>query len=489
MKINYNIISEVITNLARSGALPTIDFCKDSPIEMALRVITDASNTPSDLNDVEIAQNWLDQLVGYESPVIDAAIEDLANTLVEGINGSVDIIKAVQLMVGDIVAAMDSKVAEGIALDPKLQALLVEKEISYEFGVFNYSPLDAMGISLMKTMEEAVGITSDSVALAYSSICERYFAMTAGNLVPTPVSIDEDTKNAIIPLVNALSEDWDEDDVKAALLLICSDTRIENLHAKIDALGENKVDRMDDLVEAVHLLAQYGVLIPKIQTALYEAGYDGVVLTGNINIVLHLLEVAAYIASYLRKTLYADTVLFKNDLLNPDKLNELKEKGLTPMDVARHRKIIYGGPCILAQGITLNALISQKEKIDQLYMEGASADELYQKRELYRLQATAIQHELGKVLSAKGYDPTAYLAKLSDANRMIEAPWEDVVFEAIVHFEHANTMVGTLYKLLGKAYTQAIKDNPEITVPVMTAYTLEAYLEVVITVLSKKVIV
>ena len=122
-------------------------------------------------------------------------------------------------------------------------------------------------------------------------------------------------------------------------------------------------------------------------------------------------------------------------------------------------------------------------------MENSSADELYQKRELYRLQAVAIQQELGKFLSGKGYEPSAYLTKICDANRMVEAPWEDVVFEAIVHFEHANTMVGVLHKLLGKAYTQAIKDNPELTIPIITEHTLEAYLEVVVTVLSKKVIV
>lgn len=486
MNMNRDLVLEVIANLIKGDSMPEVTFREGTPIQSIVQSFALTCTRDPEANDVEAANKWVEDMMSFESKMLDEQIREISDALVAGIEGSAETIKSIHAIVESLVTKIDDQVDNGIKLNPTLSKLVVTKNTEVEYQSMDFAALSAFGTgSIIGEMRSFVGAENSGDSSAYRSVMDRYIQMKA-SAEPVGITIGPEDKAAIVSAVNDKSSAWDEDDVREAINIITNPSRISGMLTAHRRRAENKVNYTNDMVEALTMIGRFGELVPALQDTLAEMNYN---VAANAGRVIATMEAGYYFVDYHRKNTYADTVVFSNGLFNPDAKATMDAEGVSLDDVAKHQAVIWPNGIVVATGITINAVKNAKDRITKQFAEGKAADESYCSRELKSLQSRAFLRVSSEYFNDIGIDADSYLHTKADRLLVEDTPIEDVLFSAIVAHQYSGSVVGTIHNILGKAYTEAVKDNPEVSKAAINDLTLDAYLEVVTSILAKQIVV
>jgi hypothetical protein len=487
--MNPVVINNIIKALIENQQWPNITFKSGSLFAAAVDAISCNSARDPGVTDTEAAAKWLEKMYADESPILANLCDEAAMVIADGLTNARETIKTINAQVTEFVNTIEDRVGRQIVLDPKL----VQPEAGsneFKFARMDFSPLNKIAgtTAQMAVMDETIVGAKGATATNYIGIMEKYANMKVKG-EPIDIELSDDTRQTIITELNSANPQFNTDTIKMALALVTRAGVVNEFIRNCQIAMEPKTDYTDEIVEALAIIDIYGNLIPKLHDKLLELGRIDATNAVNLDKVMAVLEMYFYFVQYHRNGLYQDTVLFKNQLRNPDLDAKMTAAGLTDLDVTKHLGIVWKGNILQAVGITMASLQNAKERVDVEYANGVAADELYRKHTLAGIYRTITVKVMCDYFNTLNIDVYEYVLAKMDGLAVGGEPLEDLLFNILVTYQYNNNPVLTaIYRKLGAAYIQAVKNNPQVDESMINDVNVDIMLEVAVEVIAKKML-
>ena len=484
-----NEVTQVVTNLIAADCLPTLGFSSNTTIGGLLMAYP--SNRQADLNNVEAATVWLNELYSRPNELLDVELDLIAASLVKGIKDAIDQIKVINSVVSDLSKKIDEHINNSIALDPKLASLLANQANQPVYASIDLSGLDNLSGFTPDAVVESMGFAEGTPkSIMYARILDVYMTKNIKELGDIVIDeAKEDDGQSIAEMVNQLLGDkCTIDDVNYVLQLLTSANRISGLVERTKKTFTFETP-IRGLMYALETLRTIGPVLDTLYSKLNVHGYSYAELDNNYRAVTTILELCYYFVEYELKERYSDTVLMPNGMLNPRMLKTYTTSGMTMLDLARHVEYIYGARTLPMAGVTMQQLEEAREKVAKLYEEKQTVDSTYRRRELGRIKRISLIRVASEYFAGL-LNPGRSNFITSKADQLLreDVPMEDLLFRIImvIQFNDQPTLK-LLYDNLGKALIATLKEHPDASEAVINRAMLDTYLDIATTIISKLV--
>lgn len=487
--MNLERVGPIVTDLVEADCLPKVIIKEGSPLGAAIAAIAGTSTRKPEETDTQAAERWLSDFASHNNSIVETQIDEISKVLISGMQGSIRTIKSLHTTVTDICGKVDSKVDVAVGLDPKLAHLVNTDNSEVSYVAVDFTPLNSLGSSssLTGAINEFIGADESSPRLAFNGVMERYVQMKSSVATADIVLKDED-KVSIIDAINKSTSTHDKDTISDLVGLLTSTNRIQVLKNNCVRTVSSAANVTSNMMEALRVVSEYAKLLPIVQTKLLDLGYEEIVSAGNFIQVSAVLETYHYFINYHRESTFANTILFNNNMLNPDMEEAGKIAGISNADLGKYVQTILNGKLVLDVGLLLTTAQQAKAIVDKKFAEERSADDMYVRLTVGRLRKTALVNNLYSFLEDKKVTTQKYIDGRADELIRTDIPLEDLVYDILIKCLYPNSIIGTLHNYMGKAFASAIVDNPELDAATINSKTIDSYLEVITDLLAKKIL-
>jgi hypothetical protein len=487
--MNIALIKNVIKYLVENDRLPSIEFRDETVIGALLKniastTIVNPGETPS-----QSADRWVDELFANMDENLAAELAEIANVTATGLLNAVNEIKTIQSVVEGLCQKIDKIVDRGVSLDPELAKILDKGSVEVNYQSINYAPLDVMGNSKSVSygMFEFMGIAGTAQRQGYISVIERYVQMKKAGTIEDFAVSETDTK-AIIDSVVASTPSATVESVTDALSILTTKVRLDTLMINCSRNTQPAANQTENMFEALRIVDRYATVLIKLQDELIRRDYKKASELSNFKSFYAVLEVYHFFVNYHRENTFNGTILFTNQYLNTDVINQAKEAMITNEDIARHISVVYNNKLVVGTGLALSAVIADKANVLLKFKNATSKNELYAKLQLAQMHKSATMKVMGEYLESLGIRDSKYIDAKTDQLILTGISVEDLLYGIIITKNYMGTIVDVLHNKLGTALRDVVIQNPDVSGDIVHVKMLSVYVDVVTTVIAKKIL-
>lgn len=290
------------------------------------------------------------------------------------------------------------------------------------------------------------------------------------------LKLTEDSYNKCLEALNSLfSQRAGVTDVPAVLATITSANASKNFARQITNIADTVSGHdADNCVELLAIIRNYGPVVEGLKQGIIELSDEHqTILEKNLETMMTYLEYAAYYIHVCRRSIYADTIMLPNEMINKDAQDDFISKGGTMLMVYHHRYYVYQDSKIPNAGISASSVLDRADQIVQRVTEdvrnidtriAAISNEAKRTSfrsvvERYAVKAIQNDPEHG----AHFADYKHLLDKYATTYVSIGASLTDCLYGFIIDHQYRDTFASVLYEQLGAAYTRNLKAATELT--------------------------
>lgn len=476
--MNIEMTTKILQEIVNKDMFPSVRFKPESPLGFAIASICATTARKPEESDTDFIARTVEEFVSNSNAVVEQQIEDIAETIANGMFGSIRKIRDLHKTVDSLTEAIEKQVTAAIALDPKLNKLLNEQDTDFSYATMDYSAVDEMGLrdSIIGGMNELVHKPTVITTDAYKSVMERYVSMRIANTEFKTIAISPEARKELLDALEG--ENGTREDLASVLNILTNENACAGFVTRSNRLPVFAPDYTKPMFDSIATIAKYGKALSKVIKKLVEMDIIPSENDGNYDQAYAVIEKYLYFVHYHRVITFKDTVLFNNSVLNGDMVEEMKAKGLTPEYIARYIRVLYKGELHNPLGATLTSLEDNKDKIEKLYAETQAADDLYAKMELAKIKARAFSFVVNNYLEKLNIKAFDFVSGVATKFMEYSTPVDELLYTVLINTQEKDTIVNKLHDQLGKAYSDLVVKNPELDEVVVNQSTMKAYLEV-----------
>lgn len=428
------VVYQALMQAARSGNLPAFDLNPNTQLGEILRRLCEYTDpAPDGADDKQIIQHTLREFYRVDhTDVLHHATIGEVEKLADELRGSIDRgctdLVAIHQRVAALYEQYVRMVEREVALDPVLSAHYQEDlQTSVEYPAMNWNNTYFRGNeeAIIRSLHEAVDVEGTRPSLMVmqrfsAAVCERFDAfhreLNAGSDASSPHLIPTKLVDDQLPtIVDRLSAHYQDTELANDLavrmsyrLVLASNALVMDLRSFTANLQMSQV-----MGHCTRLLGQLPALVvieDQLATAIANSDdaplspTDRQKLQRQMALVHEYLMACEYFLVWARRVHFADTVLYPNNTVNPDRFAELVNQGGSAQLLGQYVRQLNDrgeGLPTLPHGIQLAAVLSRMQQIRE-----ASQQHDEQTASKVELQMFAIRVDgLSKTLLDELYPP------------------------------------------------------------------------------------
>jgi hypothetical protein len=149
---------------------------------------------------------------------------------------------------------------------------------------------------------------------------------------------------------------------------------------------------------------------------------------------------------------------------------------------------VYNNKLVVGTGLALSAVIADKANVLLKFKNATSKNELYAKLQLAQMHKSATMKVMGEYLESLGIRDSKYIDAKTDQLILTGISVEDLLYGIIITKNYMGTIVDVLHNKLGTALRDVVIQNPDVSGDIVHVKMLSVYVDVVTTVIAKKIL-
>lgn len=462
-----NIMTDVVE---QSGGVPTVKFNNKTSIQtIADRVWGRGVQVPADL-DKERAVSWVldylddqkeDELVGktgYQE------LSMVAGRLAEKIGSSLDTIKNIKNRVMNLDGLIDVKLNELLKYSPYKSDGIQFDDSEYE--VFNWKRFTRITPTniIVGIVNGEINIEGESVTrLNLKKVVSKYTTKLQLDKRASDVDLEDSDKEdlkTVLVKAGALAEEANK-----YIKMVTTVNGVKNVCTRNINSCKTTNNFAKTCIEIINLLELMVKFDNLIKTHASDSFPDGI--ETNVKMILDYLIPAQYFAVMCRQTLFNNSIVLDNSVMNSDMKYDFDKDGFRPVDLNMYRHYQISG-VLPNYGINYDTFKSTIEMVRKKAERDVKSSEIKRNaavtttiRQAVRLVLKDFAEEIkDDVCPGVNVDNCIKLACENTAFNNISR--EDILFKFILDTTHRGDFVSSLYYKLGSGYMNELAHSERI---------------------------
>jgi hypothetical protein len=492
---NHDTFKKLMISSLTRNDMPDIEFTDNSvqllgtSVEhltmsnMTKRVF---KNTPANINTAineyaYTASNMVDHY--HDLRPIKAIADAFANQLYVGIKSLSNIKRTVNRLTEEITAFGNKMMAE----DPVLAVTMEhQEEPQVKFDKVNWDKLNEINESVVfaklnASMALQPGQTPDRNTMQI--MINRLPFGTIDSRVDLPsMKIDKKAAKATRDAVYKKLSNVSMKDVQFVLTMLFDLDEIK-CRSAVNTFSESLYDPTN-INSIIQMARDFTLVLDQVNddTLMFSASTKKELMKRR-DILRRYADMATYISSFYRASMWSDSILLPGNRINPDNWNEFRKKGGTSIGLKHHLSHFYSDIPVPSTGVTVDEVIRKRDQVISAAKEEAAinlADIDRRKKSVARDAFIYVTSNWLKKnrkrwspqFSSAG-DHTAYAAAVYDGT-IIES-LESALYKLILNSCCVGTITSQLYKNMTDMYTRHLKVGGMLTDEQKEALDLTVY--------------
>ena len=439
--------------------------------EVVSLCVTTETTSPMESNADKISR-WVDELVN-DGLLRSQVIAEMSTALCDKIVHAKSTLSDLKTVITELTTDINNATNKGISLDPFLSKYINIDEPPVDFDIFPYAALNKLGdmysfMDFMYTKTDYAKASRDSI-IVFSNAFERFNQREIKADSVNKLNISPEKKKEIIDYVNANEKDLLHSNIVKVVNTLCSDVELVALRNRM----YNTYKRTEKTAASITYLS----IIEDMRSVCdaIDKHISGITLPSdvmdqlrkNLKFIENCTELMGFYVQFHRETTFANTAVFNNKMINPDKSVALEEAGITNVDIARYINFIYRSGNITANmGISVDLLVARKAQInekveietEQIRSRVAAGKIEKQRRAFWTVTyGYLIEQPATTIESPSGL--STYVKAKAHALAVNNIAIEDMLYDVLIEQLHKGSIVETLRNRLGNAYIKAVEVN------------------------------
>lgn len=410
--------------------------------------------------------------------IMNEIMEQISDKFAEKISTATGTLRSIKNDVSALTKAIAERKNQIIAVDPFLSSHVNIPEPTIEFDAFPFAELDVAGgqSALFAYVTDTTGQTTPTALQSRSSFelaFEKFATIKLGdNAVLNSIELSQEQKESIIDAVNAANKDILADPIRNTLTAIINPSTLQRVKSRM-LLNAKQLETTEACLEMIALISTYRIIGKKLAAEMIKQDVVSEKITAfeqNLQFTDDMTDLAAFFVQWHRINTFKDTVMFRNKTVNPDKLEEMKKANVSMLELARHQRYHFGDQAMPTTGISLTALLNNKDRVRSEVEKTNSQIEIRVKAGTIRAEQDAFFKVMFEYFTSAGnatrVTMTDELSKMVRHKSTIMAEkgaaCEDVLYDVIIRMLYHNDFVSILHKHLGVEYMKAVAMNKSL---------------------------
>ena len=483
------IILDLLIDTSGQAKEPVVGFKTNNVLyEEVLRIVGPADVANSTETDAQRMERWLkdiaaainggettDDISLKDAKIMNDILEKVSDKFAEKISTATGTLRSIKTDVSALAAEIENRKNQIIAVDPFLSQHVNVPEPNIEFDEFPFAVLAPTGgqSALFAYVTDVTGQKTPGALKSRSSFelaFEKFATVKLGeNADLRSIDLSQEQRDAIVDAVNTANKDILADPIRQTLNAMINPTTLARVKGRM-LINAKQMETTEACLEMISLISTYRVIGKKLAAEMVKQEVVPEKITAfevNLQYTDDMTDLAAFFVQWHRVNTFKDTVMFRNRTINPDKLEEMSKANVSMLELARHQKYHFGDHAMPTAGISLTALVANKDRVREEVEKKDSQTEIRVKAGTIEAEQNAFYKVMFGYLTSEAnatkVNMTDELSKLvkHKATIMAEqgAACEDVIYDVIIRMLYHNDFVAVLHKHLGVEYMKAVATN------------------------------
>lgn len=465
-------------------SLPSIGFKNNTSLSMSAQNFIGTGDVHgAKINDTQYIMELVVELEeAFGNRMVNGAtlthIDEIIAALTNVISGSMESITTLKTTVATLADKIKAIKAEKLSRDPYYKANHgTDGTATPSFTELDWTPLITIGTAnaIIANVHDKLNIQNPGVtSSSYLGTMGRYVSPSAGKNTTRFVDVDipKDKMDDIVTIINSSVESVLPDEIRATLKLLTNKKIANRFALNTIKQATNLQLPCNSLMFIMNHLNGTRKVTEAIKQNIIElAPTTDAAIKANIEYMDELFLLMAYAGTHLRNVMFERTLVFPNQMLNPDTLVVFTNQDGTLENIAHHLSFKYPTNELPARGITGEAILGAVKYITDKVT--ASAGQV--KTRLTRLENKATKAAFIEVLTAylkdvenddkttfTHNDPKALIGYSANDAIIKNLSIEDCLYSVMIKLHYQGTFVKTLYTELGSAYLKLVNESSDI---------------------------
>jgi hypothetical protein len=514
--LDLQVLFHTLLGRKPEDRIPNAMFSADELAQEAIRISAGSTDTSltTETDDAQI-ERWLKEIAASFNNDAPNKVDDFSKALLDNdmlnavvgkfvtkLTTATDTLRSVKEDVTGIVADIEKAKDSILGTDIFATTYLTEcsqKNISYD--VFPFAIVDRLG-SVAAFMNYVASVTGQSEEAILQSRAgfdiafDRFSVKKLDNsesikAEDVKVVLTEEQMTALVDgLTATLKQELTEDQIKIGVFLALNpDALRAKLNAIKYAVKYNEVtDMCIELIATIQVCDSVARKVASTAATLDGVSAETMTLLDKYSVyAASLAELAALAVQWNRVYIFKNTLVFRNKMLNPDKMSAMKDAGITMDDITAHIRANYSSTPIPSVGISTTVISNNKVRIAEEATKKFAQDTLRYKAIVVRAEQEAFVRAMYSYLSIDEHRAKvqfddylrSYLTKKSTHMAVQNAACEDVVYDTIISLLYQDSFVSVLHKRLGIEYVNLIANNKALSACDVVLANVSVYAELI----------
>lgn len=491
----YRTLKRLLTNTVNKDALPDIDFTDNSiqllgtsieHLSMSNLTKTEFKANAKNVNTaVDEYQYTVNNMVDHYHDLtpIKTVADAFANQLYVGVKSLSNVKKTVNRLADDVDRLSNRMMAEIPAISSTMEHL---EEPSVKFDKINWDQLNDINEAVVyANLNATIALEAGEVSTRNQIqilINRLPFGTVDSNAKINKIHINKKAAKNTLDTVFKRIRNVSLKDVKYVLTMLFDLDEIKcrsAINTFSDALYNS-----ENINSIIQMARDFTLVLDHVNADTLKFSASTVKeLLARKDILVKYADMATYISSFYRSTIWADAIMVPGKRLNPDNWKEFRNNGGTSIGLAHHLNHYYHDTDIPSTGIRTKEVLEKRDMVITAAKEEAATNMAYINERKKTIRRNAFMAVAMGWLNKNKKKWSPQFASAGDINPFITAVYdssvnasiESVLYKLILNSCCLNTVTSKLHKNLSDIYLKHVQVGGIVTDEQREALDLTVY--------------